>query len=241
MLDDKKFLDITRGTSNPGREELPAEIATYATDTSDMRQNLPILYGIVAGMGAQRVLEIGTSDGTSTLALLKAVSETGGRLTSIDIVDVPVAQALVEKYGLAPHWTFLKGDSFEVLTRLRAEQEAAPPDAPRDYDVILVDADHTRAGATRDFAEASKMLRKGGVIFTHDNWMASSDHDFSKPFGQRAIEGCAFLGHELLIGDEWVGVVFPFNCNLGVFRRKAECVGEIAAAIDESRKLGLLT
>jgi hypothetical protein len=197
-----------------------------------MRQNLPILYGIVAGLGAQSVLEIGTSDGTSTLAFLKAVSETGGHVTSIDIVDVPVAKALVAQYGLSERWSFIQGHSHEVLARLRHEE--------RIYDVIFVDADHTRAGATRDFELASKMLRKGGVMFTHDNWMASCDHNFSKPFGQRGIEGCAFLGHELLTGPDWVGLVFPFNCNLGIFRRRSECVGEVAAAIDESRRVGII-
>jgi len=231
MLDDQTLLDITRGVRNPGRE-LPPQLAQHATDTADMRQNLPILYGIVAGLGAQSVLEIGTSDGTSTLAFLKAVSETGGHVTSIDIADVPVAKVLIEQYGLTARWTFLQGSSHDVLTRLVQEN--------RVYDAIFVDGDHTRAGATRDFAQASRMLRKGGVILTHDNWMAACDHDFSKPFGQRGIEGCAFLGHELLTGSDWVGVVFTFGCNLGIFRRRSECVGEIVASIEESRKVGLV-
>jgi predicted O-methyltransferase YrrM len=228
---DDEFFDITRGTRNPGRE-LPSELASQATDSSDMRQNLPILYGIVAGLDAKDVLEIGTSDGTSTLALLKAVAETGGHLTSIDIVDVPVAKALVERYGMTAHWTFVKGDSGEVLKRLQAEG--------RQFDSVLVDADHTRAGATRDFVEASKMLRKGGVMFTHDNWMSACDYDASKPFGQRATEGCAFLGLELLTGSDWVGVVLPFNCNLGIFRRRSDCVGEVVNGINLARQAGYI-
>jgi hypothetical protein len=231
VLDDKTFLDIARGLCNPGRE-LPSEIAAYAADTADMRQNLSILYGIAYGTGAQNVLEIGTSDGTSTLALLKAVSETGGHLTSIDIVDVPVARALVDKFGLSKHWTFVQGDSQVVLSQLLAQR--------REYDCILVDAGHSRAEATADFTQSSKMLRRGGVMFTHDNWMVAIDHDFSKPFGSRGTAGCGFLGLELLTGQDWVGVVFAFNCNLGVFRRRSECVGEISASIAESRKLGLL-
>src|SRR5271154_3951256 len=152
MLDDQTLLDITRGVRNPGRE-LPPQLTQHATDTADMRQNLPILYGIVAGLGAQSVLEIGTSDGTSTLAFLKAVSETGGHVTSIDIADVPVAKVLIEQYGLTARWTFLQGSSHDVLTRLVQEN--------RVYDAIFVDGDHTRAGATRDFAQASRRLRKG--------------------------------------------------------------------------------
>jgi 16S rRNA G966 N2-methylase RsmD len=235
MLDDTTFGKMARGPEsggiNAGRD-LPAEIAARATDTNDMRENLWLLYSIVRGMNAKRILEIGTFDGTSTMAFVKAASEIGGHVTSMDWSDVPVAEALVKQYGLEKHWTFMRGDSHELLPKLHAEG--------RVFDAILVDADHSAKGARQDIIDSERMLAPGGVLFTHDNWMVASDHDWSKPAGQRGLPGCGLVGKEMLASKDWTGVILTFGSNLGIWRRRSECDNEIAQAIRGAQEAGLL-
>lgn len=241
MLTDEQFLSFTRlpehGGVNPGRAFLKLPALVHAGDTRDMASNLPILYGIVQGLfaetsdpAARRVLEIGTSDGTSTLALLKAASEANGHVDSIDVVDVPAAQALVDHFALRPFWTFHKGDARQVMTTLR--------DKGQRYVAIFLDGDHTYDGTKGELALADQMLLPGGVLFTHDNWCASIEVDWNKPFGQRAKRGSAQLAGEMVRGEEWVGVIFRFGCNLGVFRRRSEMLHEIDQNVQAGRDQG---
>lgn len=231
MIDDATFLSIVRG-KNPA-DDLPPAARQFAVDTSDMRQNLPLLYAVAAGMGARRILEIGTSDGTSLLAFLKAAQETDGHVVSVDYQDVPFAQALVDRYEVRSRWTFMKGDSHEILPRLVAQGER--------FDVILVDGDHSETGARQDIADVEKMLIPGGVLFTHDNLMMASDHDWSRPMGERGRPGCGLIGREMLSpGSAWAGCFFPFGCNLGIWRRRADVMRDSDQVLNEARKQGLL-
>jgi len=50
-----------------------------------------LLYAIVRGTNAKLVYEIGVRQGFSTRAILEALSKTGGRLVSCDIVDCQAA------------------------------------------------------------------------------------------------------------------------------------------------------
>ena len=199
MLTDELFLDISRGSFNPGTL-VPGDMYT---DTSDMAGNLPILYALTRGLNASHVLEIGVNDGTSTLAFLKALSETEGWLTSIDVVDCPTAKALAKRFGYDQCWTFINGDSHDALVAALVRAE---------YDLVLVDGDHSHAGAMRDIELYGPMIRPGGFLLLHDCMM---ELDGEKP-------GCAVTANWLFSNDEWQGIMLPFSCQLGVFRRRAE-------------------
>jgi len=232
-LDHDTFLRIASGHINPGRQLSDGEMRG-ALDTSDMRQNLPILYALARGIDRCRVLEIGTSDGTSALAFLKAASEVGGHVTSVDVADVPIARALIEQYGLSAHWTFQRGPSERVLPALR-DQGAA-------YDLVLIDGDHSYDGAHADLRHVEPMLSPGGVVLTHDSLMVTAEHDWSQPDGQQKCKlGCGILTLELLRDPMWSGMYLPFNCNLGLWRRRADMSRPVENAIEAARDAGLLT
>lgn len=241
-LTDDIFLRMTRaaasGGVNPGHDLglLGPELSARAADTADMRENLWLLYAITVGMKATRVLEIGTNDGTSTLAFAKAVAETGGKVTTVDITEVPVAQALIDKLELGGHVEFIRGDSKDVLPRLHAEG--------RQFDAALIDGDHSHVGAWRDLEMVDKLLVTGGVVFTHDNWMMAVDVDMAKPVGQRGTPGCGLLGVDMMTGvnsiADWRGVIFPFGSNLGVWRRWRDVFGELMKNAEAARQQGLI-
>ena len=240
-LDDHTFGQIARGEINPGRDLLPPELANLACDTTDMRDNLWLLYALTMGLtrptaGAplQRrdinVLEIGVSDGTSTLAFLKAAYDSGmGHVTSIDVADVPVAKALIGLFEMHDRWTFMHGDSKEMLSRLGGH-----------YDVILVDGDHTYEGAQRDFLRAEDLLARGGFLLLHDSHLSAVDHDWTKPMGERGRPGCGVFAMDLLYMKHLSGFVLPFGYNLAIFRRASDSVNELRLSIMAAQEKGLL-
>jgi predicted O-methyltransferase YrrM len=234
MLDDATFLRICRGEYNPGKDLADEDLRSRALDISDQASNLAFLYGITRGMGALRILEVGTSDGTSTLAFLKAACEVGGRVTSVDVDECLVAHALVDKYQMRPNWRFLRGDSREVLPYLA--------DTGEKFDVALVDGLHTEDGCRADFAAVARMLPEdpGGVVFIHDSLMVASDHDFTKPRGQIGQRGCGLFVRELCSHPAYSVVLFPFGCSMSIVRRKSSCEGTIDRAVASAVEQGLL-
>lgn len=88
------------------------------------------LHALVAGRKAERVLELGTSYGYSTLFLADAARACGARVVSIDVDGAKQAFAaqMLEKAGLAGHVEFRCGDALELLA-----DDAGP------YEVVLLD------------------------------------------------------------------------------------------------------
>ena len=91
-----------------------------------------VLALLVQATRAQRVLELGTSLGYSTLQLALALRETGGRLTSVEIrPDLAAAtRANLEAAGVADRVDLIVGDAREAL---------AAAEGP--FDLILQDSD----------------------------------------------------------------------------------------------------
>jgi SAM-dependent methyltransferase len=215
MIPHDLFMKMARpkheGGVNPGRDLLTdPELLSRACDHADMAHNMLLLYTFVVGPNAKRVLEIGCNDGTSTLALLQGAFEIDGHVTSIDISDVPVAEALVDKFDMRSRWTFIRGDSHEVMPKLRAEK--------RQFDLIFVDGDHTYKGAHADVLDAVAMLKWDGVLFFHDSNMMNSDNG----------PGCGIVSYDLLRDPNWHGFLFPFGSDLAVFQRRTAGVRRLA-------------
>jgi glycosyltransferase involved in cell wall biosynthesis/predicted O-methyltransferase YrrM len=122
----------------------------------------------------ERVLEIGTLFGFSTLFLAGALAQTGGELDTIDIrfakrtwsdgqeiEDIhEVAERLVGEAGLGDRVTFHEGDSNGVLARLI--------EAGRRYGFALIDGSHRFEVALLDFIGVDRMLEVGGYLAMDD-------------------------------------------------------------------------
>jgi predicted O-methyltransferase YrrM len=99
----------------------------------DTAQLLSIL---VRSSGARRVLEIGTSNGYSTIWLADSVGPSGGRVTSIDRSQAKqdIARENLSKAGLLEHVDLRCGDATEVVKTL-----------PGPFDFVFFDADRKSA------------------------------------------------------------------------------------------------
>src|SRR5207249_4907955 len=85
---------------------------------------------------ARRVLELGTSNGYSTLWLASATRVTGGTVTTVELSDykVSLARQNFSRSGLASHITLLHDDAERVLER--------SPDAA--FDLVFMDAERSK-------------------------------------------------------------------------------------------------
>jgi predicted O-methyltransferase YrrM len=112
---------------------------------------------LVRAAGARRVLELGTSNGYSTLWLADAAEQTGGSVTSVEIdpARTELARATLERAGLAAE--LVTGDAGETL---RASADGA-------WDLVFLDAE--RPAYAGYWPDLRRTLRPGGGLLAIDN------------------------------------------------------------------------
>ena len=123
-----------------------------------------LLAVLVRATGARRLLELGTSNGYSTLWLAEASRSIGGRLLSIDLDVTRSAQAArnLDRAGL------------RELVELRVEDAALSLRAMGDetWDMIFLDAE--RPAYVGYWPDLVRVLRPGGLLAV-DNVLSHAD------------------------------------------------------------------
>jgi predicted O-methyltransferase YrrM len=111
-------------------------------------------------VNAQRILEIGTLGGYSTIWLARALPA-GGRLVTLELRErySELARTNVERAGLGDLVEFLVGPALESL-RLLGEERVEP------FDFVFIDADKR---STPEYFEASLLLTRPGGVIVVDN------------------------------------------------------------------------
>jgi predicted O-methyltransferase YrrM len=140
------------GQATDAREtERPKRMLNITGDTGRLLRIL------VRATGARRILEVGTSNGYSTLWLAWAATETAGHVTTLERAadKVALARANFERAGLAPWISIRQGIALEILASL---------DGP--FDLIFLDADRVNYLA---YADALLLLLKVGGVLVTDN------------------------------------------------------------------------
>ena len=109
---------------------------------------------LLRATAARRVLEIGTSNGYSTLWLAEAASEVGGVVVTVESADrkVKLAADSFSRSGLAHVITQIHDDAGSVLKRTG---DAA-------YDLIFLDSE--RSHYTAWWSHLRRVLRPGGLL-----------------------------------------------------------------------------
>jgi len=130
----------------------------HAIKPTDIHQHLTMLYGLVVGMGAQKVIELGVNTGESTVAFLEALQVTGGKLFSVDIVPCVQARAMMQGYGLTKNWAFTMENDLDYVKKWDGGQ----------VDIVFVDTSHEREQTKKEIAAFEPLLRPGGVMVFHD-------------------------------------------------------------------------
>lgn len=109
---------------------------------------------LIRAAGARRILELGTSNGYSTIWLADAVQATGGRVLSVDVDAnrTELARANLAAAGLAD------------LVELRTEDAAATlaGSADRAWELVFLDAE--RPAYTAYLDDLVRVLAPGGVL-----------------------------------------------------------------------------
>lgn len=126
-------------------------------------ENGRFLNFLARALGARRILEVGTSNGYSTLWFADALQETGGHIDSIEFDPGRHAEARknVAESGLGASVTLHHGDALRVLETL---------DGP--YDLVFLDADKPQYLAYARLVLPK--LRHGGLMIG-DNTTSLAD------------------------------------------------------------------
>ena len=129
---------------------------------------------------AQRIVEIGTLGGYSTIWLARALGDTG-RLTTLEIEPdfAAVAQQNINRAGLSDKVDIRVGDALRLLTELEADTTPV--------DLLFMDADKPNYVAY--FNWALKMSRKGTLIIAdnviREGKVLNADSEDEKVVGVR--------------------------------------------------------
>ena len=105
----------------------------------------------------QSALEIGTSNGYSSIWLAKALKKTGGKLTTLEYWQKRMDLALLnfKKTNVDDIITPIVGDAIEILADMNKKRSM-------EFDFIFVDAN--KAEYIQYFNSFDPLLKKGGVI-----------------------------------------------------------------------------
>jgi predicted O-methyltransferase YrrM len=145
--------------------------------TRDTGEFLSVL---VRAMNARRVLEIGTSNGYSTLWLASAAKAIEGHVTTVELSDFKLSLAArnFERSGLSP-----------VITQVRGEAGALlKGSADSSFDLVFLDSERSQYSGW--WTDIRRILRAGGLLvvdnaISHSAEMApfaalvSADPDFT--------------------------------------------------------------
>jgi len=112
---------------------------------------------LTESLGAQRVVEIGTSTGESAIWFALALRRTGGKLYTheIDPERIQVAKANFDRAGVSDLITVIEGDAHETV-----RQHKEP------IDILFLDAD--KEGYIDYLRKLLPIVRPGGLVLAHN-------------------------------------------------------------------------
>ena len=143
--------------------ERPRRMLNITRDTGEF------LAVLVRATAARRVLEIGTSNGYSTLWLAEAAQAIGGSVTTVEFAEykVGLAAANFTRSGLSPIITLVHDDAGRFLQR----------SDPGAYDLVFLDSERPEYPGW--WSHLRRVLRPGGLLIV-DN--ATSHVEQMAPF-----------------------------------------------------------
>jgi predicted O-methyltransferase YrrM len=155
MEDDAAVRALLDELAEVGRENDARETKRARRFLNIAPETGQLLAILIRATGAQRILEIGASNGYSTIWLGWAARQTGGHVTTIERAAAKVAMAKTNlaRVGLSERVTIQHGPALDVLTTL-----------PGPFDLVFLDADRPNYLAYLDLL--LPRVRRGGLLVT---------------------------------------------------------------------------
>ena len=168
--------------NDSGTSERSRKMLNITHDTGEF------LAVLVRAMVARRVLEIGTSNGYSTLWLADAARAIGGAVTTIEFSDfkIDLATKNFTRSGLASAITLIHDDAGSVLQR----------SADASFDFIFLDSERPEYSAL--WPNITRVLRPGGLLVV-DN--ATSHSEEMAPFIALVLSDDSFTTSLVPVGN----------------------------------------
>ena len=143
---------------------------------------------LVRAMSARRILEIGTSNGYSTLWFAKAASIIGGQVTTVEqsTYKIELASKNFERSGLSSYIRLVHSEASAFMSQL--ERQA--------FDLIFLDSE--RSEYVGWWPHVRSILRTGGMLVA-DN--ATSHAEEMRPFISTVRAELAFITSLVPIGN----------------------------------------
>jgi predicted O-methyltransferase YrrM len=162
--------------------ERPRRMLNITRDTGEF------LAVLVHATHARRILEIGTSNGYSTLWLADAVRAISGRVSTVELSEfkIELAAKNFSRAGLAPFIDQIHGDASRVLAQA----------ANSAFDLIFLDSERSEYPAW--WPDIKRTLRPGGLLVV-DN--ATSHREEMAPFMAMVKADPGFLTSLVPIGN----------------------------------------
>lgn len=152
---------------------LPGEGERYTAKTT--LADSYVLALLANKFATNRILEVGTSFGQS--ALLFALNTPDNvQITTLDIQKVADNPTVGIQFRGHPLST-------KIVQCASNLEEILPTLAPKSFDLIFIDGDHSYAGVLSDSLAALSLIRPGGVICWHD-YMFRFRHDVVRALDQ---------------------------------------------------------
>jgi len=158
------------------------------------------IYYLIAAIKPERVLEVGTNIGASTLYIAAALSShcsTGARVTTVDILDVNGADGPWAGAGLAKtpsdfmrNFDLVERVDFVCSPALDYMSRAEP------FDFIFLDGSHAHGDVYREVSAAIKILSPNGVILLHDYYPEGRPIVASRPALMGPFRALKRIQHE---------------------------------------------
>lgn len=144
----KSELEQFGEANDQATSERPRRMLNITRDTGEF------LSVLVRATGARRVLEIGTSNGYSTLWLAEGAKATGGSVTTVEFSEykVSLASATFARSGLGSVISLVQDDAGRVL---QLSDEAA-------FDFVFLDSERTEYPGW--WPQLRRVLRPGGLM-----------------------------------------------------------------------------
>lgn len=157
--------------------ELPFDDRTIVVaDFSSASSKSPVwtrfLTGLVAGVEARSVVELGGAAGVSAVAMTSALAP-GGQLWTIEARTASVAPETLASAGLADRATVVEGWFDDVLPGVI---EQADP-----IDLVFIDGDHYEEPTLRYFEQLAPHMSPTGIMVVDDiHWSESMERAWAR-------------------------------------------------------------